>query len=303
MGWDPCLLVRVSVCAEHVPDIDDVVQPTRYGSGKQFCRKMAMTVTFPPRQDLVQVLKEFLKPPKPDFIEVVVEMEPEAFDSFMFAVCQTRSSKQYIGARRDLSAVTRKYDGRQWKLPQNLAVHTTNSDIASHLLTESARSFLNEFGDALVGIHFSDKYMGVRGNTLQEKMNAEPDSEANLPPMQQVLIMQFNLTLEAEGELSPVKIVKAAGQFIESVGRARLSAQAKKDAEKGWDNYITLLNKENPRELERRSQEKKFEKLKAEKDKYEAMDYNNPARVKWEKQQEKKALKAKAKKGMKMMKM
>ena len=251
----------------------------------------------------MQVLKEFLKPPKPDFIEVVVEMEPEAFDSFMFAVCQTRSSKQYIGARRDLSAVTRKYDGRQWKLPQNLAVHTTNSDIASHLLTESARSFLNEFGDALVGIHFSDKYMGVRGNTLQEKMNAEPDSEANLPPMQQVLIMQFNLTLEAEGELSPVKIVKAAGQFIESVGRARLSAQAKKDAEKGWDNYITLLNKENPRELERRSQEKKFEKLKAEKDKYEAMDYNNPARVKWEKQQEKKALKAKAKKGMKMMKM
>lgn len=272
-----------------------------YGSGKRYCRKMAMTATVPNRHDLVQVLKDFLKPPKPDFIEVVVEMEPEAFQGFIFAVCQARSSKQFVGARRDLSAVTKKHDGRQWGLPQNLSVHTTNPDIVRHLMTPSAQSFLNEFGDELVGLHFSDKYMGVRGSTLQDKMNAEPDSAANLPEMQQVLIMQFNLIIGQEGGLNTAKIVKAAGEFIDAVGKLRLNAQAVKDAEKGWDNYMSLLTKEDPREMERKAQEKKFQKLKEEKEKYEAMEPNNPNRLKWERQQEKKALKAKAKRGMKMM--
>jgi hypothetical protein len=41
--------------------------------------------------------------------------------------------------------------------------------------------------------------------------------------------------------------------------------------------------------------------MKDEKEKYEAMDPSNPARVKWEKQQEKKRLKDRQKRGMKTM--
>jgi hypothetical protein len=76
-----------------------------------------------------------------------------------------------------------------------------------------------------------------------------------------------------------------------------------KETETKWSKYVALLTKESPQEVERKSQEKKFEKEKAEKEKYEALPEDSPARVKWERQQEKKKLKKRNKSGKKMMRM
>jgi hypothetical protein len=94
---------------------------------------MSMMLTLPARHDLVSMAKDFLKPPKPDSIEIMVELEPEAIQGYMLAICPIKTSKFFVAARRDLAAVSKKYEARRFGLPSSLAVHTTNPDIVSHL--------------------------------------------------------------------------------------------------------------------------------------------------------------------------
>ena len=168
------------------------------------------------------------------------------------------------------------------------------------MLNPIAAAFLTEFKDALVGLHFSDKYMGVKGTSLQEQMAAQTADPSALPPQTQVLCMQLNVNVATEpGRV--LKIVKAMCAFIDGVGRAKLAPAAKLTAEREWTTYVESLTKEDPRTREKRAHDARFKKMKVEKGKYEAMDPSNPARVKWEKQQEKKRLKNRQKSGMKMM--
>ena len=79
------------------------------------------------------------------------------------------------------------------------------------------------------------------------------------------------------------------------------TTQAKEGADNKWTSFVASLTKESQREVEAKAQERKFEKDKAEKEKYEAMPEGSKTRLKWEKQQEKKKLKKRNKSGKKTM--
>jgi len=263
-----------------------------YGSGRKHCRRMTVFATLPERQNLMKVLQNFMQPTEPDIIEISIEMTPEAFQGFVFAICPAKLSKIIKARKHDLNAFSKKLAGTSWGLSQSLSIMCDKPEVANQLLKRDIKDFLNNNGEYLQLLHFSDFYLKPDESPYNQDTPAERLTKA-VDNRQHMLYMRFQLYIGQADCPDLKELAKTAVNFIDAVANIQLSPADKKEAERKREQFTANITRESPKEKERKAMERKFELAKKEKERYEAMPEGDPARVRWERQQEKKRLKKK----------
>lgn len=235
-------------------------------------------------------------------------MDPDSCQAFIFALSQTWKKEKFKGNRKDLCFMAKTYNGDNWRLPKTLSVLTDSKEVAGMIMSGNKGEmvkFFERFADQIQSLHFSDQHMGLSEplSPYAEASLAASGEKKELGTPQQMLTIQFEMNVEETSADDLQYIVKTAIRFVEMAVAIRLSSQTTKDNAKLRSKLTESLTREDPKELAAAANERRFEQKLKERERYEAMPESSPARVKWERKQEKEKAKADAKKGKRVMKM
>lgn len=114
-------------------------------------------------------------------------MTPEAFQGFVFAICPAKLSKIIKARKHDLNAFSKKLAGTSWGLSQSLSIMCDKPEVANQLLKRDIKDFLNNNGEYLQLLHFSDFYLKpdespYNQDTPAERLTKAVDNRQHVGP-------------------------------------------------------------------------------------------------------------------------
>ncbi|XP_077978055.1 PAT complex subunit CCDC47-like [Glandiceps talaboti] len=267
-------------------------------SGRQCCEGMLVELKFLKRQDLVSIISSYMRPTS-DQVRIVVNMNLDDMDSFIFAVANKKTALKLQKEMQDLSLYCPdKRGGEKYNLPSSLAVVSEMGEVVNAMLDSKILNCLNSYTDMFDYLHFSDQYSGVKINTDEGQPN-------KMPPTQKVLIFGFNVPGKGNPSVRDMQqlepMMKLVMHCIDKVKRFRLSKEGKTKAERVRAKVAETFLKASHSQRQEAAQARREEKRRAEKERM--MNEDDPDKQrKWEEREHRREMKRKAPK-VKQMKL
>ena len=208
-------------------------------SGRVNCDSLLVEIQLIKRQDLTQLLSQFIRP-RSDSLLFTVNVSAEDMDPFVFAIAPKRVIGRLIKEHKDvgfLSPEKRKCD--QYGVPPAFSVVAETTEVLPTLLTASFVATLKRYEELIEYIHFSDQYVpnADADEPSKDDKAAQAAAAEALKSVQRVLLFKFNLpphlrftTLKQMEKLVP--LLRMVMYCIDRVKKCRLSREAKERAVK-----------------------------------------------------------------------
>lgn len=219
-------------------------------SGRANCDSMLIELQLLKRQDLTQLLTQFIRPLS-DSVLITVNLSAEDMDPFVFAVASKRSIGRLIKEHKDLGFLSpekRKCD--QYNLPASFSVVSETTEILPALLNQSFVGALKKYEELIEYIHFSDQYVPNvdQDEAAKDDKAAQAAVAEALKSVQRVLLFKFNLparlrftSLKQMEKLVP--LMRMVLLCIDRVKKCHLSREAKERAVKNRSKMSEEVSK------------------------------------------------------------
>lgn len=250
-----------------------------YGTGRRTCRSMTAKMTYPKRHNLFELLQNLLTAPAADFMTVVYDLKPEYTNNFIFAITPSRLAKKFKAEYEDLAYMTQTFNGSTWGLPQELSILTDCPSVVPELLTNEFVKFLSTHKHQVQLLHYSDFFMGQRQPFAFDALNESYGDPATAKPTLQLQFKFIAGTGATDSAATRNGALAGSIVFVDMLAKVTLTSTAKKESAKKRQAYIDNYAKEDPEVVKQRLEDQKIERLKATRERYQAMDEKNPARI------------------------
>jgi len=258
-----------------------------YGTGRKSCRSMTAKMTYPKRHDLWETMSTLVMAPGPEVLSITFDLKPEDMQGFMFAVTPARLAKKFKHEYEDLNKMAQTFNGSVWGLPNELAILTDSVSVVPAILTDQVVKFLTAYKTRIRLFHYSDFFMGKREPSAYDGVSN--DSHKDPTNTKAILSMQFSFSPMDPADTTTFSgAMQGAIALNDHITRVELAPSAKKECLKKRQAFVDNFSKEDPEVVKQRVEDQKLARAKAEKDRHDAMDENNPTRIAFEKQQAKK---------------
>eukprot|EP00898_Chlorokybus_atmophyticus_P003352 jgi/Chlat1/4017/Chrsp26S04085 len=225
-----------------------------YASGRRYCDGMLAELQLRDRQDLFALLY-YLVFPTDDRLTIEVYMAEDAMPPIVFAVAKRKQGKVMHRNLGDLQTYTTPSEvpiERKKNWPEALAVYSESRELHTELIT-----------DVLMEQVFSEKAFEKCGQYFQSLHITDQDS---MSLHKRVLRFVFSVPPKAQ-MADMTKLLNIVPYLVDTVGRCKLSAQAKAKAEAVRNKVKEEKAKEDNAERLRKQKEEREKDAKPKKQK------------------------------------
>lgn len=223
-------------------------------TGRERCDWLQAKLQLSGRQDLYQVLQGILVP-RPDKLTLDIAIAEDEVDAYVLAVLDKRLDKAHVQELQDLKTLTSQCSVGDAGLPASVRVLCEQREIAAELLGGEVGATLAAHAELFEQIHFSDFVPAAWGLPSNTK---------------RALHVVFRLP-SGGGAAAAVEatrpMLRVALLLLDRIGRLRLSQQIKEKLKKGRATAEALKFKEGYKERQEAAQQRKAERLAAQKNK------------------------------------
>lgn len=261
---------------------------TLWCSGRLCCEGMLVELKLIKRQDLIHVVKQFMKPVQ-DQIVVKVNVNPEDMDTFVFAVANKKTAAQLAKEMADISTFCpEKKSIEKYGLPTSFVLFSEVGEVAANILDPKVTSIFNKHEDLIDSIHISDQYSGPK---------VQDDQQAKLPEVKKVMIFSFNVPGKGYPNPDNMANMKPLLQIVfylmDKLRRFKLGKEAKQKTEKTRQKVEEAFMKNTHQQRVEAAQQRREEKRRMEKEKIMSDDDPEKQR-KWEEREHRREMKKRA---------
>ncbi|XP_068716118.1 PAT complex subunit CCDC47-like [Montipora foliosa] len=235
-------------------------------TGRVGCDGMLVEIKLQKRHDLVSVMSYLLRPAK-DTVTVTVHMTEEEMDNFVFAVLPKKTATKMQKELPDLTFFCPdKRSGVKYDLPASYVILSESHEAACAILSQQITRAISGNEEIFDSLIFSDQYIGP-------KQPDDDEQAGNGKPIKPKKVLIFNFIVPSKGtstksadmvKLEPM--MKLVIQCIDRVRRFKLGKEAKAKAEKNRRELEENLLKQSHAQRQEAAQQRREDKIRAEKE-------------------------------------